>query len=328
MPPYPQNGIRASPVRSDEHADAAARREGPQRRHFLAASVAASLLWGGRSAASPQTAIATTQASRVVVLDWGLVETILALGMTPVGVAEIQEYGQVVPEPGLPDGVIDVGLRLAPNLELLQELAPDLILINSSQGAQKRILERIAPTMAIGIYTPEGRPYQHAQSETLRLAKTLGREEAGRTTVATVEAAIERARIALQGHAGRPLYLIRFTDARHVAVYGPNSLFQDVLDRMKVSNAWQGKTNYWGVTTAGLEQLVGEPEARLLVIGPMPPGVEKAVAASPLWQDLPFVRARRVTLLPPFWPFGGLPTAARFAQVLPRCLLAREAAHG
>jgi iron complex transport system substrate-binding protein len=83
-------------------------------------------------------------APRLVVLDWGLVETLLALGVIPTGVAEIDGYHDNVVEPRVPAQVADVGLRLAPNLEWLQQLSPDYILINSSQESQREILERIA----------------------------------------------------------------------------------------------------------------------------------------------------------------------------------------
>ncbi len=96
----------------------------------------------------------------------GLVETLLALGVIPVGIAEIDGYRDSVVEPPVPMGVPDVGLRFAPSLELLQSLAPDLILINSSQKSQRPMLERIAPVRAFAIYTDAGTPYRHAQKVT------------------------------------------------------------------------------------------------------------------------------------------------------------------
>jgi hypothetical protein len=56
-----------------------------------------------------------------VALEWLPVELMLALGVTPYGVADIPNYNLWVNEPALPDSVIDIGLRTEPNLELLTQ---------------------------------------------------------------------------------------------------------------------------------------------------------------------------------------------------------------
>lgn len=66
---------------------------------------------------------------RIVALEWLPVELLLALGITPYGVADVPNYKLWVSEPPLPDSVIDVGLRTEPNLELLTEMKPSLWLV-------------------------------------------------------------------------------------------------------------------------------------------------------------------------------------------------------
>ncbi|MEK6298399.1 MAG: ABC transporter substrate-binding protein [Paraburkholderia tropica] len=243
------------------------------------------------------------RAPRVVVLDWGLVETLLAMGVMPAGVAEIDSYNASVVAPAVPRGVTDVGLRLAPSLELLQQIAPDLILINSSQESQREMLERIAPVRAFAVYTDAGSPYRRSCEVTLQLGKlcTSPHDE-------------HDAHDALGPAA--PLYLIRFFDGRHVGVYGARSLFQDVMDALALRNAWRGPTDYWGIGVAGLEQLAGAPDAGLLYFDPLPAGVDRQLASNRLWRALPPVAGGRVAALPPFWGFGMLPSAARFAGAL------------
>jgi ferric hydroxamate transport system substrate-binding protein len=267
---------------------------------------------------------------RLVVLDWGLLETLLALGVTPVGAAEIEAYNASVVTPLVPAQVPDVGLRLAPSLELLQQLAPDLILINSSQESQRAMLERIAPVRAYAVYTDAGAPYRHSQEVTLQLARLCGRPDAGHALIdATGQTlAASRARIAAHRsqlqenpfNAPRPLYLIRFFDSRHIGVYGERSLFQDVLDALDVPNAWHGPTDYWGIGVAGLEKLAASPTAQLFYFEPVPHGVARTLASNRLWHALPAVAEGRVTTLPPFWGFGMLPSAARFADALSTAL--------
>jgi iron complex transport system substrate-binding protein len=118
----------------------------------------------------------------------------------------------------------------------------------------------------------------------------------------------------------QPLYLIRFFDGRHIGVYGARSVFQDVMDRLDLVNAWTGATDYWGIAVAGLEKLAGVPEARILYFGPLPTGVGRTLASNRLWHALPPVVSGRVDALPPFWGFGMLLSAERFANVLTRVL--------
>ncbi|POR46290.1 iron complex transport system substrate-binding protein [Paraburkholderia eburnea] len=289
-----------------------------RRRDFLRGAASAPLAWAG----IPMRAHARAAAPRLVVLDWGLAETLLAIGVTPVGAAEVADYNASVVHPLAPPAVADVGLRLAPSLELIQALAPDLILINSSQESQRDMLERIAPVRAFAVYTDAGAPYQHSVDVTRALARLCGCAQAAETLIAAVARTLAGSRERLAAHPdarAQPLYVTRFFDARHVGVYGARSLFQDVMDALGVRNAWRGNTDYWGIGVAGLEALAA-PDARMLYFEPLPPGVARTLADNRLWHALPAVAARRVAPLPPFWGFGMLPSAARFADVLTTAL--------
>ncbi|MFM0046429.1 ABC transporter substrate-binding protein [Paraburkholderia sediminicola] len=306
-----------------------------RRRDFLRSAALAPLLGtplaGARAAAN---VVTLAPAPRLVVLDWGLVETLLALGITPVGVAETDAYNDSVIAPLVPAHVPDVGLRLAPSLELLQQLAPDLILINSSQESQRAMLERIAPVRAFAVYTDAGAPYRRSQDITLQLAELCGRKSAGQALIDATERALARSRAQITAlrsrmqapNPPRPLYLIRFFDGRHIGVYGARSLFQDVMDALDVANAWHGPTDYWGIGVAGLEKLAVSPAADVLYFDPLPSGVARSLASNRLWHALPAVASGRVAALPPFWGFGMLPSAARFADALTAALTRDSAA--
>jgi ferric hydroxamate transport system substrate-binding protein len=305
-------------------------RRSMRRRDFLRQAMWAPLLLAPLGIARAAVATTTTNrpAPRVVVLDWGLVETLLAMGFTPVGVSEIDAYNDSVVSPRVPAHVPDVGLRLAPSLELLQQLAPDLILINSSQESQREMLERIAPVRAFAVYTDAGAPLRHSQQVTLQLAELCGRPDAGHALIDATGRALATSRARIAAHrartqptlAPRPLYLIRFFDGRHIGVYGARSLFQDVMDALDVLNAWHGPTDYWGIGVAGLEKLAASPDADLLYFEPLPTGVARTLASNRLWHALPAVAEGRVATLPPFWGFGMLPSAIRFADALTAAL--------
>lgn len=74
---------------------------------------------------------------RIVALEWLPAELLLALGVTPYGVADIPNYNLWVNEPALPSSVIDVGLRTEPNLELLTQMKPSFIVWSADMGRRR-----------------------------------------------------------------------------------------------------------------------------------------------------------------------------------------------
>ncbi|SUX75562.1 ferrichrome-binding periplasmic protein [Citrobacter freundii] len=76
------------------------------RRRLLTAMALSPLLWRMNTASA-----AVVDPQRIVALEWLPVELLLALGITPYGIADIPNYKLWVSEPPLPDSVIDVGLR-------------------------------------------------------------------------------------------------------------------------------------------------------------------------------------------------------------------------
>ena len=259
---------------------------------------------------------ADAPAPRIAVIDWGLTETLLGLGVTPLAVAQTEGYRRWVQAPVLPDQVIDLGLRIEPNLELLSQLKPDMILITPQFAASRAQLERIAPVHSLAIYTPEDEAFVGAQRVTRELAALLGRQAAGDAMIRRIDATLARVKQRLSQQSLPPFYVMTFLDQRHVRLFGKNSIYQGVMDRVGLRNAWNGPTNYWGFTQQGIDSLAGEPSAALLYLEPLPPGTADGLAHSELWKHLPAVREQRLYALPPVWSFNGLMAAERFATLL------------
>jgi len=277
--------------------------------------------------ASPASPTRGPRTPRIVVLDWGLTETLVAMGITPVGVAEVAAYQAAVVTPQLPAGVPDVGLRLAPSLEWLAALSPDLILINSSQMSQRDLLSRIAPVHAFAVYTDAGAPYRRAEEVTRALGDLCQQPQAAEALIARTHATLTECKTRLKAFArernrvARAMYVVQFFDARHLGLYGVRSLFNDVMTTLNVPNAWQGATDYWGIGVGGLDALRTAPDAGLLYFEPLPDAARQMMHDNRLWHALPAANAGRVAPLAPFWGFGMLPSAARFASVLTERLL-------
>lgn len=274
------------------------------------ASFPAGLLLGG-------TGRAAASEPRIVALEWSLVSTLLTIGIVPVGIGETQGYRVWVSAPALPNSVVDVGLRNEPNLEALAALRPDLILVSPLSRSILPLIAPIAPAREIAFYTLERAPLRCAQRGLLALAAEFDRADAGARAVAQADATFAAARIVLRPRAERPVLVVSFLDARHVRVFGPGSLFDDVLGRVGLANAWSRPGDVWGVELVGIDQLARYPNARIVVVEPVPPDVLlEPETTSTLWGNLPSVRAGRVTRLPPAWQFGDLAAGALFAQNL------------
>lgn len=254
---------------------------------------------------------------RIVSLDYGVATTLMAIGIEPVGVADAADWDVWVVEPKLPDRVIDVGNDLQPNLELLAALKPDLILTTPYLAASDAALAQIAPVTRITIYAEGPPPLERAIAETARLGRLLGREREAEAFLAAAEAEFAECRARLARLAPPPVAMVSFLDQRHARIYGAHGLFDDVLQRIGVKNAWQGPSSLWGFHTIALEELAAvPPETRLIVFEPVLPDIEPTLARSPLWNELPFVQAGRVSRLPGVLMFGMVPAALRCARLL------------
>lgn len=263
-------------------------------------------------------AFADENAMRIAALDWAWAESALVLGMVPLAVAEAPLYRERVVAPDLPMAVTDLGLRSWPNMELLKSLRPDLILAQAGYGPSADQLKPIAPVLALPLYAAERRPLHNAEAGLSAIAVAIGRGGMAEDYLAAAERLFERLHLRLKAYDNRPVLLIKFADDRLIDIYGPGSLFHDVLLRLGLVNSWQQSGSSWGFSTVTIEALAQFPDARVVVIEPGPP---ETLSASGLWNALPMVRANRVTSIPPSWVFGGVPSALRFADHLAGALL-------
>lgn len=292
------------------------------RRAWIAGGLATAVyVLGGRFPA-----IAAEPAShRIVTIDWTVAETLLRLGITPLAMCETEAYRRWVVEPALPPGIHDLGLRIEPNLELLQQLAPDVILITPQFDTVRARLAHIGPVRRLGLFDVGIDPYDTGVSMARLLVKWFALP-AGRFDdfKQGVDDVIDQARSALAHHAHEAFLVVQFIDHRLLRVFDTGSLYDAVLQRVGLRNAWTGPATQWGFQNIGLDQLIRTPDAVLICIEPLPPSVESRLARSPLWNAMPFVQRQRTLQLPPVWSFGGLAAAERFARLLTQTLAMRR----
>ncbi|WP_425353751.1 ABC transporter substrate-binding protein [Aeromonas salmonicida] len=260
-----------------------------------------------------------TQVLRIATVDWTIAETLLALGVTPLAVGDVSAYRAWVGEPLLPADVVDIGLRAQPNRELLAELKPDRILISPLAAPLAPTLSRIAPVQSIALYDPQTDLWQRLHEATLTIAALVNKTAEANVLLTDLNRELEQMKQTLPAELP-PLLVVQFIDESHVRVFGRHSLFEAVMQRLGLRNAWQGETNAWGFSVASIEQFMALPAARLVVVDPIPVGVSERLQEPGLWQHLPLVQQAPVLHLPAVWSFGGVLAARRFATLLSEAL--------
>lgn len=266
-----------------------------------------------------------SQPRKIASLDYGLASTLLSLGVVPVAIAELADWNKWVVEPPMPDGVIDLGSSWEVNLEALAMLKPDLILTTPYLDALTPKLEAIAPVQRLDIFSPDAGPSLTAATAATRaLGAAIGRKAEAERFLAESDAFFETCRTRLSGRSRPPLAFVNFMDERHARIYGSPGLFDNVLQRIGLRNAWTEPSNYWGFQTIAIEELssVTDPTARLVAFQPVPGDVLPKLAESPLWQRLPFARPGHFSILPAALMFGMVNEARRFAGLVTDMLVA------
>ncbi|GGF70392.1 ABC transporter substrate-binding protein [Azorhizobium oxalatiphilum] len=253
---------------------------------------------------------------RLATLDYGIAETLISIGQPPVGLVAPNDWQDWVIEPPLPPDVINIGSNREPNLELLAQMQLDAILITGYSAGIAHRLRQIAPVFEFSLYVPEGRPLALAIRMVERLGELTGRQAEAKAFLAEMDDTFAQARDRLAAVRHRPLYMLSFLDNRHVRVYGANSLFDDVLQRLDIPNAYQGASNSWGFANLGIEELKPDPDGSLIYFEPVPPDLLASISRNPIWNSLPVVKAGRVARLPGLLIFGAVPAAMRFARQL------------
>lgn len=264
------------------------------------------LLLGSASALAAST-------PRIAVANWTVAETLVALGVTPYAVSDIPNYRKWVMEPPIPDETIDIGLRNQPNLELLAQDPPDLLLTSGLFSRDNRRLERMMPVRILDNFF-SGQPFYPATLEMTReIGRMTGHQAQAEALIAQTEKVLDSAAKRLQGIT-EPVYVVQFSDAQHVRVFGKGNMVGTLFSRTALKNAWTGPLNAWGYAAISIERLAERPDARIIVIKPFPREVDSELADNRIWQHLPAVREGRVSQIDPIWPYGGLVSLQRLTK--------------
>lgn len=278
-------------------------------------SIAVAVVLGLSLVLASAGANADSSPRRIAASNWTVAETLIALGVTPYAVSDIPNYNKWVQAPPVPDSTLDIGLRNEPNLELLAQNPPDLLMTSALFSRDNARLERLMPVEMIDNFYTDQPFFDATLAMTRKIADLTHRQPQAEALIADTEQVLERAAQALKG-SSTPLYVVQFSDAQHVRVFGQGNMVGTLFARTDLTNAWSGPTNSWGYASISIARLAERPDARIVVIEPYPRGVGEALAGNQIWQHLPAVREGRVSFIDPIWPYGGLISLQRLARSL------------
>ncbi len=251
---------------------------------------------------------------RLVSIDWTHTETLLALGVKPVAVAQIPDYNSWVRSPQIPPTVADVGLRTQPNLERIHELKPDKILLSPMFSTLETQLSKIAPVTTIGLYRSGDVDWSALETVTRKLAEVSEKQSQAEVLIKGANAEMDRLGSQLPKNAPAML-MVQFMDTNHVRVFGDNSLYKASVNKIGLESAWKGQTNAWGYSLVGVDQLIGV-KGQIVIISPMPAGTEESLKANQFWQYIVKESGYPALQVPAVWSFGAIPSATRFARFI------------
>lgn len=256
-------------------------------------------------------------AKKIVVLEWTYAEDLLALGIQPAGMADIQEYHNWVNiDAELSDDVADVGGRQEPNLEEIAALEPDLIIgVSFRHDAMLADLEKIAPTVIFNPY-PEDESidlYQEMTTTFNEIAKSVDKTDEAEKVLMHLDQKYDEAKVEIdKADLKTKDFILTLAysgpQAPEIRVFTPNSMASQILEKIGLKNVHvPDQFEVFGSSTFNVEGLTKYEDANYLFTVQDEDNVyEKQLKDNAVWKNLNFVKEDRLfDLGGDTWLYGG-----------------------
>jgi ABC-type Fe3+-hydroxamate transport system substrate-binding protein len=269
------------------------------------------------------------QTPRVVALNWSAAEMLLSLGIEPVAVTSKNGYRRWQSNsPPLPDGVIDVGNRAFPNLSLLLQLQPDLIVGYPFRHARLvNDLNSIAPTMLLQQFgqfdQPDYRYMSQMRENYLLLAKRLGKVSLAQLQLMEMDAELARLKGSLKaaGLSHKTVVYGKFVGMGYgLRVFSQQSLAASIATELGLDYVWQTNLPGKDFTHLQLEEIQLLKDSALILVKETQSKGDR-MTQSPLWAQHEFVKNNDIYYVSPLWSFGGPVSVIRMARAFTAALL-------
>ena len=252
-------------------------------------------------------------ASDVVALEWNTAENLVALGVMPVGVADVDGYGTWVKAEALDESVTDVGTRGEPSIDSIAGLAPDLVVTTSDlpESAIAQI-EKFAPVLVVR-GADASNPIGQMEKNLTNIAVATGTEEKAENLIAGFHAKVDEGAAALTeaGVSGDEFVMSdSWATGGQVSIrpFATGALLTAVTEELGLVNAWTGEGDKdYGLGSTDVEGLTSLGDVHFLYItGGGVDAYADDLADNAVWTSLPFVKNGNVhRLADGIWMFGG-----------------------
>ncbi|WP_033326453.1 iron-siderophore ABC transporter substrate-binding protein [Streptomyces yerevanensis] len=264
-------------------------------------------------------------AKKVVATEWNEVESLISLGVDPVGVADIKGYKTWDSAVPLTNDPKDIGTRGEPSMDTIAALSPDLIVASSDlKPAAVKQLREIAPvlvTKSADAADPIGR-----MTENLDLfAQATGTTEQAEKLKSDFRTKLDEGKKALAdaGLAGAEYaFADGYVVSNQVSIrpYTSGSLIGAVNEKIGLKNAWTVKGDEaYGLGATDVEGLTKLGDVQFAYIAndgdKSSTPFTGALAKDSVWTSLPFVKKGDVHRLPDgIWMFGGPGSMSKYVD--------------
>lgn len=267
-------------------------------------------------------------AKKVVGTEWNVVESMVSLGVEPVGVADVKGYQAWDSAVPLKNDPKDIGTRGEPSMDTLAGLTPDLIVTTTDMSASAvKQMKKVAPVLQVK--AADGADQVGQMMDTLDvIAKATGTTSEAKKVKESYEAKVAEGKKALK-EAKLDGSKIAFGDgyaaSNQVSLrgYTSNSLLGAVNEELGLKNAWKAKGDKdYGLATTDVEGLTElDDDVKFVYIGNKGDDSSDVftdeLADNSVWKSLPFVKDDEVHRLPDgIWMFGGPGAMEAFIDAL------------
>ncbi|WP_233879168.1 ABC transporter substrate-binding protein [Virgibacillus halodenitrificans] len=259
----------------------------------------------------------------IVVLEWSYAEDLLALGIQPVGVADLDGFNKWVNiDKKFDESVEDVGTRQEPNLEAISRLNPDLIIgVKFRHEQYLDSLKDIAPVVTFAPYGDEAvkNHYENMIKEFKTVAKIVDQDAKAEEALRNLDEVIEseKKRVEEADLAGEKYIATQAFTAQNtptLRLFTDNSMVAQIMNNLGFKNAYESDKvepyGYSEVTVEALQNFQEENMQFLYIVQEEDNIFKNQLKGNPVWENLSFVQAGNTHSLPgDTWTFGGVLSA-------------------
>lgn len=259
----------------------------------------------------------------IVVLEWSYAEDLLALGIQPIGVADLDGYQKWVNvDEKLTKSVRDVGTRQEPNLEAISRLNPDLIIaVKYRHEDILDSLKEIAPVVTFAPYSDEAveNQFKNMKEEFKEVGNIVDKTEEAELAISDLESFFDdqKKRVKDAGLEGSKYITTQAFSAQNtptLRLFTDNSIVSHIMSDLSFENAYKSdKLETYGYSEVSIEALQNFQEENLqflYIVQDDDNIFENQLKGNPVWENLSFVQNGNTHQLPgDTWTFGGILSA-------------------